>query len=231
MKRNYSPLEQTLGYKFKEKKHLDTAFTHKSYCNEHTKLNIESYERYEYLGDAILEFLVSDYLFNNYPELSEGELTKLRASLVCEFTLSKISHELKLGDYIVLSKGEIKTGGCNRDSILCDVFEALLGAIYLDGGIENAKKYVNKFLLTDIEKKQLFYDAKSKLMIYAQKINSELKYELIKEEGPEHNKLYHVQVYIDDIPYSVGKGRNKKSAEQEAAYNTLEQLNNSRTVR
>lgn len=222
---DYTSLEEKIEYSFRDKKHLNIAFTHKSYCNEQLVNKTESYERYEYLGDAVLEFLVSDYLFNNYPERTEGELTKLRASLVCEFTLSKISRELELGKYLFLSKGEKKTGGNNRDSILCDIFESLLGAIYLDGGIEYAKKFVYKYLLTDIENKQLFYDAKSSLMIYVQKYNKSLEYKLIKEDGPEHDKIYYVQVYIDDVPYKTGMGHNKKAAEQEAAYNTLKQLN------
>lgn len=223
MDRDYSELEKIINYRFKDKSKLDVAFTHKSYTNEKMCKFRESYERYEYLGDAILEFLVSRYLFEEYPEKSEGDLTKIRASLVCEFTLSKIARELRLGSYGYFSKGELHTGGNNRDSILCDMFESLLGAIYLDGGLEPADRYVREFLLTDIEHKQLFYDAKTKIQEYAQKNNINLRYELIEETGPEHYKEYHVMLYLDDISCK-GVGHSKKSAEQMAAFNTLKIL-------
>ena len=152
MSKDYSELEEILGYHFKDKKHIDTAFIHKSYANEMHMEN-SSYERYEFLGDAILEYITSKELFLKYPEKSEGELTKLRASLVCEYTLSQITKELGFGKYLYLSHGEELTGGMNRPSILCDLFESVLGAIFLDGGMEEAEKYVNKFLLNDIENK------------------------------------------------------------------------------
>ncbi|MBO5389557.1 MAG: ribonuclease III, partial [Lachnospiraceae bacterium] len=136
MSNKYDELENLIGYSFKNKALLDIAFTHKSYTNENLVKKHESYERFEYLGDAILEFLVSKYLFETYPQMPEGELTRLRASIVCEFTLSKLSRELKLGSYGYFSRGERNTGGSNRDSILCDMFESLLGAIYLDSGLE-----------------------------------------------------------------------------------------------
>ncbi len=220
----YSKLEDKIGYVFKNKNHLDIAFTHKSYANEKMCGAKESYERYEFLGDAILEFLVSKYLFEAYPEKTEGMLTKLRASLVCEFTLSKISRDLELGSYGLFSKGEKLTGGNNRDSILCDMFESLLGAIYIDGGIEPADGFVRTFLLTDIEHKELFYDAKSRLQEFAQKNNKKLTYELISEEGPEHDKLFKVRVRMNDVNMALGSGHSRKSAEQHAAYNTLKVL-------
>lgn len=217
----YEVLETTIGYTFHQKNHLDIAFTHKSYSNEVIATKKESYERYEFLGDAILEYIVSDFLFHNYRELPEGKLTKLRASLVCEFTLSKISRELKLGSYGFFSKGERLTGGNNRDSILCDMFESLLGAIYLDGGMEAARQFVNQFLLTDIEHKQLFYDSKSNLQEYAQKHEKTLCYELLEEKGPEHDKLFFVQVKLGDEILATGEGHSRKSAEQMAAYHAL----------
>ena len=220
----YEELENKIGYIFKEKKHLDIAFTHKSYANEKPVFTPESYERYEFLGDAILEFLTSNYLFNNYPEKTEGELTKLRASLVCEFTLSKIARELRLGEYGMFSKGERLTGGPNRDSILCDMFESLLGAIFKDGGMDEARKFVETFLLTDIEHKQLFYDAKSNLQEYAQKNDKHVSYVILEETGPDHNKEYKVQVMIDDKNGAIGIGHTRKAAEQMAAYNTLNSL-------
>lgn len=221
---NYDELEMKIEYTFKDKSHLETAFTHKSYANELMIKGRESYERYEFLGDAILEYLVSKFLFEEYKDMSEGDLTKLRASLVCEFTLSKISRELRLGSYGYFSKGEKLTGGINRDSILCDMFESLLGAIYLDGGIDEADKYVKKFLLTDIEHKKLFYDSKTKLQEYAQKISKTISYNLLDEDGPEHNKTFHVNVCLGDKIIAEGKGHSRKTAEQTAAFNALKML-------
>lgn len=223
--RRYEKLEQTIGYQFQDENHLEVAFTHKSYANENVIGTKESYERYEFLGDAILEFIVSEFLFDNYASLPEGKLTKLRASLVCEFTLSKISRELMLGSYGLFSKGEKMSGGNNRDSILCDMFESLLGAIYLDGGLSVAKKFVYDFLLTDIEHKQLFYDSKSMLQEYAQKHEKKLSYELVGETGPEHNKTFYVQVMLSDVPLAKGEGHSRKSAEQLAAYHALKSIN------
>ncbi len=221
---NYDELEMKIEYTFKDKSRLETAFTHKSYANELMIKGRESYERYEFLGDAILEYLVSKFLFEEYKDMSEGDLTKLRASLVCEFTLSKISRELRLGSYGYFSKGEKLTGGINRDSILCDMFESLLGAIYLDGGIDEADKYVKKFLLTDIEHKKLFYDSKTKLQEYAQKISKTISYNLLDEDGPEHNKTFHVNVCLGDKIIAEGKGHSRKTAEQTAAFNALKML-------
>lgn len=225
MSNKYLELENLIGYNFIDKSHLDIAFTHKSYTNENLVKKHQSYERYEYLGDAILEFLVSRYLFESYPDMPEGELTKLRASIVCEFTLSKLSRELKLGDYGYFSKGERKTGGYKRDSILCDMFESLLGAIYLDGGLDAADDIVKRLLLTDIEHKKLYYDSKSKLQEYSQKNNISLKYNLLSETGPEHDKNYYVNVTLDDKIIAEGIGHSKKTAEQNAAFAALNVLN------
>lgn len=225
MSRDYSELENLIGYSFNDKNHLDIAFTHKSYTNENLVKKHQSYERYEYLGDAILEFLVSRFLFDTYPDMPEGKLTKLRASIVCEFTLSKLSRELNLGNYGFFSKGERNTGGYNRDSILCDMFESLLGAIYLDGGLEEADGFVKRLLLTDIENKVLYYDSKSMLQEYSQKNNIVLSYNLLSESGPEHNKQYHVNVTLDEEIIAEGIGHSKKSAEQNAAFEALNKLN------
>lgn len=140
-------IEDIIGYTFHDLELLVTALTHKSYANERKINKVESYERSEFLGDAILEFVVSEYLYKNYPDYPEGKLTKLRASLVCEFTLSQISKELKFGHYVLLSRGEDLTGGRNRNSIMCDLFEAVLGAIYLDGGLDEAKNLSTGFYL------------------------------------------------------------------------------------
>lgn len=225
MKKNdYTSLEEILGYKFKNRDYLDVAFTHKSYANE-SKENIVSYERYEFLGDAILQYVVSKELFLRYPEKSEGELTKLRASLVCEYTLSQITKELEFGEYLYLSHGEELTGGKNRSSILCDLFESVLGAIYLDGGIEEAEKYINKLLLTDIEHKSKFYDAKSILQEYVQSKGYRVEYKLVSTSGPEHNRIYESVACIDGKEYEKGTGHTKKMAEQVAAHRTIIKLN------
>lgn len=224
MSNKYIKLENLIGYSFKDKALLDIAFTHKSYTNENLIKKHESYERFEYLGDAILEFLVSKYLFDTYPDKPEGELTKLRASIVCEFTLSKLSRDLKLGSYGYFSKGERNTGGPNRDSILCDMFESLLGAIYLDGGLDEANSFIKRLLLTDIEHKKLYYDSKSKLQEYAQKNNISLCYNLISELGPEHDKEYKVNAQLGDKIISEGMGHSKKTAEQNAAFSALKLL-------
>ena len=223
-KEAYETIEAIVGYKFKDKNNLDIAFTHKSYANEIVCGKRQSYERFEFLGDAILEFVVSDYLFHEYQDKTEGELTKIRASLVCEFTLSRIARELKFGEYGLFSKGEQNTGGRNRDSILCDFFESVTGAIYIDGGLEEAKNFIYKFLLTDIESKKLFYDAKTTLQELAQKNNSTLEYVLLEESGPEHNKLFKMQLCIDGKPMAKGEGHSRKSAEQHAAYKALKQM-------
>ncbi len=224
MGKNFKELQDVIGYHFNDINNLDIALTHKSYANEMMVKKRESYERYEFLGDAILEFLVSEFLFTAYPEKPEGELTKLRASLVCEFTLSKISRELNLGEYGYFSKGEKNTGGANRDSILCDFFESLLGAIYIDGGLDEAKKFVGKFLLTDIEHKKRFHDSKSTLQEYAQKHDKKLEYVLDSEEGPDHNKIYKVHAVFDGKNMACGSGNSRKGAEQMAAYNTLNDI-------
>ena len=224
MSKDYSDFEEIIGYKFKDTSHLDIAFTHRSYTNESMK-EAPSYERYEFLGDAILEFIVSDELFRKYPEKTEGELTKLRASLVCEYTLSQITKELGFGKYLYLSNGEEHTGGRDRTSVLCDLFESVLGAIYLDGGLDEARKYVNKLLLTDITSKSLFYDAKSILQEYTQSKGYKLSYETLETIGPEHNKTYKVVCIINNEYQEEGIGHTKKMAEQVAAHKTILKIN------
>ncbi len=222
---DYTEIENKIGYKFKDTNNLDIAFTHKSFANECKLKDIHSYERYEFLGDAILEFLTSRELFKRYPDMPEGELTKLRASLVCEMSLSQISRDLGFGAFLYLSKGEELTGGRDRNSILCDLFESVLGAIYLDGGIRPAAKFVNRFLLSDIDSHSVFYDAKSILQEYSQRKNIPLSYELVKETGPDHNKTYTVCVILGDRKYATAEGHTIKSAEQLAAHSTIIELN------
>lgn len=218
---DFHQLEEVIGYQFQNRNYLITAFTHTSYTNERKINKVESYERSEFLGDAVLEFLVSEYLYDNYQHYKEGQLTKLRASLVCEFTLSQISKSLDFGRYVLLSKGEDQTGGRDRSSIMCDLFEAVLGAIYLDGGISPARAFVHKFLLDDIETKALFYDAKSTLQELMQKDGKLLSYEKIEESGPDHNKRYVSEVCIDGVSIAQGEGASRKASEQTAAYNAL----------
>ena len=215
-------IEDNIQYVFKNKDYLKQAFSHSSFINEMKQKGMESYERLEFLGDAVLEMITSEYLYENYKNLPEGKLTKLRASIVCEFTLSSVSKELQFGDYVLLSRGEELTGGRTRNSILCDLFEALLGAIYLDGGIEPARKFVYQFLLTDIENKSLFYDAKTTLQETVQKNGKGVvTYHLLKEDGPDHNKSFLTQVLVDGVPFATGEGSSKKNAEQMAAYKAI----------
>ena len=228
MSDNFAEIESIVGYKFKDRGLLEVAMTHRSYIHE-CPIERVSYERLEFLGDAILEFVVSKELFKKYPEKSEGELTKLRASLVCEYTLSQIVKLLGLGEYIFLGQGENNSGGRNRSSILCDIFESILGAIYLDGGMNAATRYVKKHLLSDsdIVKESAFFDAKTSLQEYAQALGHRVTYKIIKETGPAHNKTYFAACFIDDKEYGRGEAGSKKLAEQIAAHRTLTQLGES----
>ena len=215
-------IEQNIQYQFHNKELLRQAFSHSSFINEMKRKGMESYERLEFLGDAVLELITSEFLFENYKELPEGKLTKMRASIVCEFTLSGVSEMLHFGDYVLLSRGEEHTGGRNRSSILCDLFESVLGAIYLDGGMEAAKDYVNRFLLTDIEHKTLFYDAKTTLQeLYQKDGKGVVTYHLLEEKGPDHNKRFVTEVLVDGIVLATGEGTSKKNAEQMAAYRAI----------
>ena len=222
MTNSYQELYGKIGYTFSKQDYLKLALTHSSYSNEHKSHKKENNERLEYLGDAVLELTVSDYLFHAYPKKNEGELTKIRSSLVCERTLSGCAREIQLGQALRLSKGEHQTGGRERDSILSDAFEAVIGAIYLDGGMEPARAFIHRFLLTDVEEKALFYDAKTILQEMVQAETKEkLSYHLIKEEGPDHCKEFTVETWIGDKPVAVGTGKTKKAAEQMAAYKTI----------
>ena len=220
----FGPLEERIGYRFKDPSLLRTALTHKSFASEYHIRQIPQYERLEFLGDSILEYISSEALYQRYPELPEGELTKKRASLVCEYTLSRITRELGYGDYVILGKGEDLTGGRERPSILCDLFESVLGAIYLDGGMEPAKAYVERHLLTDLEHKTLFTDAKTILQEYAQSKGMELTYELLDQTGPDHLRVYTSRVRLGETPYETGQAHSIKGAQMEAAHKTLRKL-------
>ena len=217
--------QEVIGYQFQTPGLLSQALTHSSYANEkHMKKGSDN-ERLEFLGDAVLEIVSSEFLYLNYPKLPEGDLTKMRASLVCEPTLAFCTRQLNLGDYLLLGKGEDMTGGRKRKSILSDALEAVIGAIYLDGGFASAKEFILKFILTDIEHKQLFYDSKTILQEVVQaSYKEELCYRRVGEEGPAHDKHFMVEAWIGEMLIGKGEGHTKKAAEQEAAYQALLKL-------
>ncbi|MBQ3884902.1 MAG: ribonuclease III [Ruminococcus sp.] len=215
--------EETIGYTFKNKQLLHQAFSHSSYANE-KKDPSGSNERLEFLGDSVLSIVVSDFLYKNI-NVAEGELTKLRASLVCEKSLHIFAQQIHLGDYLLLGKGEENTGGRERPSILADAFEAVIAAIYLDGGMEAAAKHILRFMPDDIQytKKPVFSDFKTVLQEIVQKNPEEkVEYVLIGEEGPDHNKRFVVEVRLNSQVIGKGKGKSKKEAEQFAAREALE---------
>lgn len=214
-------LEEKIGYCFQNKMLLRQALTHSSFSNEQKINRYPDYERLEFLGDAVLELVSSDFIFHENPHMSEGELTKRRSSMVCEPALAFCARQIGLERYILLGKGEEATGGRKRDSIVSDVMEAVIGAVYLDSGIDEARKYIERFVLSDLEHKQLFYDAKTILQEEVQRENCSVRYELIREEGPEHDKKFVVEVLVGDRKAGTGTGHSKKAAEQQAAYAAL----------
>ena len=210
----FGALEEKIGYRFRDKTLLRRALTHSSYANEMKINKYKDYERLEFLGDAVLELVSSDFLFREREETPEGELTKLRASMVCEPALAYCAREFSLEQFILLGKGEEATGGRTRDSIVSDVMEAVIGAIYLDGGLEEASSFIHRFIL--------FYDAKTILQELVQQENTGgLRYELVKEEGPQHDKIFEVVVYVGEKKAGWGVGHSKKAAQQQAAYQAL----------
>lgn len=223
--KKFLELEKKIGYKFENFDLLVNAMTHSSYANEHHIPYTGNNERLEFLGDAVLEVTSSEFLFHKYPDLPEGKLTKKRASMVCEPTLALCAREIPLGDYLLLGKGEEATGGRKRDSIVSDAMEALIGAIYLDGGFANAKEFINRFVLKDIENKQLFYDSKTTLQEIVQgQFEEDVRYVLVKEEGPDHNKSFYVEAILGEKVLGQGCGHTKKAAEQQAAYCAIKKL-------
>lgn len=223
--KNFDSLEQIIGYHFTDRQLLKTAMTHSSYANEIRVGKMECNERLEFLGDAVLEISVSDYLYRNYPAMPEGDMSRTRASIVCEQTLAFCSRDIQLGGFLLLGKGEEHTGGRKRESIVSDAMEALIGAIYLDGGFASAKEFVDRFILNDIQNKKLFYDSKTILQEMVQSYTKEqLTYQLISETGPDHNKEFEVQAMLGSEVIGHGVGHSKKNAEQEAAYDALMSL-------
>ena len=225
MQHRLDELQKIIGYRFRNSELLISALMHSSYTNENHLPKYKCNERLEFLGDAVLEIISSEFLFFADFKMPEGELTRMRASMVCESSLAFCAREIKLGEFLLLGKGEEATGGRKRNSITSDALEALIGAIYLDGGFANAKEFVLKFILNDLEHKKLFFDSKTILqeMVQAQ-FDVGLSYRLVGEEGPDHNKMFSVEVYIGEICYGHGNGKTKKAAEQEAAYHAILKL-------
>ncbi|WP_196811873.1 ribonuclease III [Butyrivibrio sp. VCB2001] len=222
-----SRFEQLIGYTFRDKQLLIQAFTHSSFVNEQKINRHPDYERLEFLGDAVLEMISSAYLFRKFPDKKEGEMSKMRASLVCEGALAFDAKELDLKSYILLGKGEEATGGRDKESIIADVMEAVIGALFLDGGIEQSKRFIDSYILTNTDAVVMFGDSKSMLQEVAQGENlGEVRYEICGESGPEHDKIFEVRVYVGDKNLGEGTGKTKKAAEQKAASQALLVLKN-----
>lgn len=220
-----SILEEKIGYRFADKSLLNTALTHSSYANEQKNGTCADYERLEFLGDAVLEMVSSDHLFHKNPDMPEGKLTKLRASLVCEPALARCARDIDLQEFIRLGKGEEHTGGRDRDSIISDVMEALIGAVYLDGGIDRARELIFKFVLEDLKDGAPFKDSKTLLqeIIQARDYKS-FEYRIVGEKGPEHDKVFIAEAFLDGEVIGNGQGRTKKAAEQMAAAEAIDRL-------
>ena len=223
MNKDLNSLEKEIGYVFKKRSLLKQAVTHTSYANQNRGSGPFN-ERLEFLGDAVLSLISADFLYKKFPSMAEGDLTKLRSSLVCTASLSEYARRIKLGDYLLLGKGELATGGNERDSNLENAFEALIAAVYLDGGIDKARRFVLRFLDDSVETHHIsFKDYKTKLQEIVQESHEEtLNYVITKESGPDHDKRYEVEVHLNSNVIGKGKGRSKKQAEQEAAKQALQ---------
>ncbi|GLO65962.1 MULTISPECIES: ribonuclease III [Oceanobacillus] len=224
------PLEEHLGISFKQKALLKEAFTHSSYVNEHRKQRLSDNERLEFLGDAVLELAVSQYLYRNNKDMPEGEMTKLRAAIVCEPSLKNFAEELEFGKFLRLGKGEQQTGGRERPAILADAFEAFLGALYLDQGFDNVLDFLNIHVFPKLTTGAFSHamDYKSQLQEFVQQHKDQkIEYRIIEEKGPSHNKEFVAEVVIQEKAAGNGTGRTKKEAEQRAAKNALDAINNS----
>lgn len=225
MSQDLKVLEEKIGYTFTDFNLLRQAMIHSSYANEKHLPKYKCNERLEFLGDAVLELVASEFLFYENRKMPEGELTKTRASMVCEPALAFCAKELDLGVYLLLGKGEDATGGRERNSVTSDALEALIGAIYMDGGFANAKEFIHRFILDDLENKTLFFDSKTILQEIVQaNFKSSITYRLVGEEGPDHEKSFRVAVYIGEEEYGIGAGHTKKAAEQVAAYQSILRL-------
>lgn len=216
--KNFKDIQELIGYQFNNTNILKQALTHSSYSNEKQMSKLYNNERLEFLGDAVLELVSSEYIYNIHPNKPEGELTKLRATLVCEKSLTYSANKFNIGDYLFLGKGEDATGGRQRPSILSDALEAIIGGIFLDGGFTNAKEFVVEQVLKDALKQEFFFDSKTILQeIIQSKYKDAINYEVINQEGPDHNKEFTVAIKVNNKEIGIGKGKTKKAAEQEAA--------------
>ncbi len=221
--------QQKIGYTFKDGSLLKLALTHSSYANEHRLDYSMHNERLEFLGDAVLELVSSEYLFKMHPEMKEGDMSKKRASMVCEPALAHCAANIDLGSRLLLGKGEELGGGRYRDSITSDAMEALIGAIFLDGGFTTAKEFVEKYVLGITSDTTFFYDSKTILQELSQeKFAKEPVYRLVAENGPDHQKEFVIEVLIGDKVYGTGTGKSKKAAQQEAAHAAVLQLRETR---
>lgn len=225
-------LEKIIGYSFKDKMLLKKAFTHTSYANDN---NLESNEKLEFLGDAILEFIISEYLYENYIHLKEGEMTKVRATVVCEQSLYKLALELGFSDFLYLGKSEIVNNGKARPATLADSIEAVITAIYIDGGMESSKKFILTQLKDAIEEATRCVGMKDYKTVLQEKLQSHgevlIHYEIIKETGPDHNKNFTAQVNCNGVSLATGEGKSKKMAEMEAARNAILKERNKEDVK
>lgn len=221
-----SDLEKAIGYRFQNISLLQNALAHSSYANERWHNSLMSNERLEFLGDSILGMTVADYLYRNFPDRPEGELTRMRADMVCEKTLAAVANQIGLGEHLLLGHGEERFGGRNRASILADAVESIIAACYLDGGFESAAAFIRRFILCDVPVKQLHHtDYKTALQELVQrKKNQVLTYALVGETGPDHDKSFLVEVSLNGQVVGRGSGRSKKKAEQDAAREAMENL-------
>ncbi len=219
-------LENAIGYRFKNITLLQNALAHSSYANERWHDSLKSNERLEFLGDSILGMVVAEYLYRNFPDRPEGDLTRMRADMVCERSLAMIAERIDLGKHLLLGNGEESSGGRTRDSILADAVESVIAACFLDGGMEPARKFIEGFVLTDVPVRKLRNaDYKTALQeLVQQKKNQILSYALVEESGPDHDKHFVVQVSLNGAVVGAGEGRSKKKAEQDAAHNAIEHL-------
>ena len=220
-------LKEKFDISFKNEALLMEAMTHSSYANEHKEMKGIYNERIEFLGDAVLELTISDWLFRQFPHFQEGQLTKLRAQIVCEDSLSLLAKECSLNEYLLLGKGETLSGGREKPAILCDVFEAFIGALYLDKGVNEVQRFLNLVVIPKIKngRYELITDFKTDLQEYLQQNGPvHIRYELVKEEGPSHDKIFTVQLIVDGKKYKTASGKTKKAAEQMAAKLTMEEL-------
>ncbi len=224
---NFAQLQETIGFRFRDESVLRQAFTHSSYVNEQRGKRISDNERLEFLGDAVLELTVSQFLYKTFPKMSEGEMTKLRAAIVCEPSLVKFAELLNFGDLVLLGKGEELTGGRQRPALLADVFEAFVGALYLDQGLEAVFSFMEKYVYPRIDKGEFAQvtDFKSQLQEFVQQDNlGDIHYRIVEEKGPAHNREFVSEVLLNNRSLGIGSGRSKKEAEQQAAARALVKL-------